>query len=95
MSSADTAWNERRSVLALGREHCLDRKEHDTTDTAQSLSTSGYLIISIATCSLMTPITCLAHSKCGLIFSAPHGAASVHVRDQRETAKTIYSVQQV
>lgn len=61
MSSADTAWNERRSVLALGREHCLDRKEHDTTDTAQSLSTSGYLIISIATCSLMTPITCLAH----------------------------------
>lgn len=61
MGSKETAWIEPSSVLALGCEHCLGRKEHDTTDIANSLSTSGYLIISVATCSLMTPITYLAH----------------------------------
>lgn len=44
--------------FALGSKHFLGKKEHDTNDTA---NTSGYLIISIATCSLMTPITYLAH----------------------------------
>lgn len=61
MSRLDTAWIDPCSVFALGRDHFLGRKEHGTTDTANTFSTSGYLIISVATRSLMTPITYLAH----------------------------------
>lgn len=61
MSRLDTAWIDPCSVFALGRDHFLGRKERGTTDTANTFSTSGYLIISVATRSLMTPITYLAH----------------------------------
>lgn len=61
MSRLDTVWIDPCSVFALGRDHFLGRKEHGTTDTANTFSTSGYLIISVATRSLMTPITYLAH----------------------------------
>lgn len=47
--------------FSLGRYHFLGSKERDTTDTTNTFSTWRYLIISVATRSLMTPITYMAH----------------------------------
>ena len=61
MSCVGAAWIEPLSVSALGKRTQSGAGKSMIPLTRQTLpSTPGYLIISVATCSLMTPITYLA-----------------------------------